>query len=1087
MKPSVAIRNCLLSAAFLLASLASNAQFYSGSQLTFGKNRVQWDDERFWSFYRFERFETYFYQNGQMLAEYAARTAPRALEVFESRLDYTLYDNIQFIIFNNLTHLKESNIGLLSEEQYNTGGVTHIVGNKVFLYFNGDYRDFDRQIKAGIANILINQMIYGSQVSTVIKNATLMNLPPWFIQGMVNFLSEEWSPEIDNHVRDGILSGRFSRFNTLQGDDALYAGHSIWNYISDRYEPYTIPRLINMARVSRSVESSIVFVMGISFRTFLENWYTYYSERYKRDDEDREGLQEPFPIKYRKNVTYNGFTLSPDNNWAVWVSNDMGKYRVFLRNRQTGKTRRLMKQGHRLEEKINLNYPLTAWHPASRFLAIITEQQGRIWLNLLDMETLKFSKRRIFNFDQILSFSYHPAGNHIVMSTVANGQSDIVVYNLASNTVEMITRDLFDDHHPSFTADGNSIVFSSNRISDTLRTEVRYFRRFGKLEAPERQPVHDIFVYDYRSKSRLLRRLTNTPLANESRPFEFEKHYFTFLSDQSGIVNRHFARFDSVIAFIDTTTHYRYFTHQYSITNYPRGISDQRFNRNSDYFTETIYMNGANHFFIREIKPAKEIKPAISPPSSYMPLHIMRLMKVDSIPESHDMELKPRKRFILVVEEEEPIDPGNEPVDIQNYRLAGEKRDTLPVAPSGPKEFSLPKKYNYEVEYTINQLVNQADFSYINYSYQPFAGGNSPVFINPGFNALFKVGVNDLLEDYRIIGGIRFDLNFSNTEYILSYENLKKRVDKQIIFHRAVIFDELTYSRSSTNEIFYILKYPFSNVSAVRGTGILRSDRIAWLSVDIPNLQRPNDFLTWAGLKGEYIFDNTRSPGINLYYGSRMKAFAEYYQLIDLEHKNLVVLGLDYRHYQRIHRTFIWANRFAASTSFGNSRLIYYMGGVDGWLLPRFNEKINIDRTKNYTWQTLATNMRGFQQNIRNGSSFVLINSELRLPIVRYFTNRPLRSEFLNSLQIIGFGDVGTAWTGLNPYSEDNALYTQIFEQYPIKVTLTSQRDPIVGGTGFGLRSKVFGYYIRADWAWGIEDLKMADKSTFYLSFSLDF
>ena len=56
--------------------------------------------------------------------------------------------------------------------------------------------------------------------------------------------------------------------------------------------------------------------------------------------------------------------------------------------------------------------------------------------------------------------------------------------------------------------------------------------------------------------------------------------------------------------------------------------------------------------------------------------------------------------------------------------------------------------------------------------------------------------------------------------------------------------------------------------------------------------------------------------------------------------------------------------------------------------------------------------MRGFTQNIRNGNNFALINSEIRWPFVRYFAGHPLRSNFLNSLQIVGFGDIGTAWTG---------------------------------------------------------------------------
>ncbi|MCD4679609.1 MAG: hypothetical protein K8S00_04410, partial [Bacteroidales bacterium] len=82
------------------------------------------------------------------------------------------------------------------------------------------------------------------------------------------------------------------------------------------------------------------------------------------------------------------------------------------------------------------------------------------------------------------------------------------------------------------------------------------------------------------------------------------------------------------------------------------------------------------------------------------------------------------------------------------------------------------------------------------------------------------------------------------------------------------------------------------------------------------------------------------------------------------------------RKYIKIHRTFIWANRFAASTSFGNNRLIYYMGGVDNWLFPKFNNSVPVAFDQGYAYQTLATNMRGFDQNIRNGNSFFVYNTE---------------------------------------------------------------------------------------------------------------
>ena len=162
------------------------------------------------------------------------------------------------------------------------------------------------------------------------------------------------------------------------------------------------------------------------------------------------------------------------------------------------------------------------------------------------------------------------------------------------------------------------------------------------------------------------------------------------------------------------------------------------------------------------------------------------------------------------------------------------------------------------------------------------------------------------------------------------------------------------------------------------------------------------------------------------------------------------------------------------------------MGGVDNWVSPKFNSDIQIDYSQNYIFQTLATNMRGFDQNIRNGNSFFVINSELRMPVFRYLANRPLKSDFLNNFQIVGFADVGTAWTGLSPYSEENALFTRTISRPPLLITVEMQKEPIVGGFGFGLRSRIFGYFLRADISWGVED-GVVQPSKFYFSLSLDF
>ena len=293
-------------------------------------------------------------------------------------------------------------------------------------------------------------------------------------------------------------------------------------------------------------------------------------------------------------------------------------------------------------------------------------------------------------------------------------------------------------------------------------------------------------------------------------------------------------------------------------------------------------------------------------------------------------------------------------------------------------------------------------------------------------------------------------------------------------------------TKQYSHELRYGNKYPFSDVSSLRGSIAYRNDKIVTLSYNQPSLEEPDRMVHWTTARLEYVFDNTISMGLNLFNGTRFKIFGEYYKQVNKQGSGMVIVGADFRHYLKIHRELIWANRFAASTSFGSEKLIYYMGGTDNWISPGFNISTPIDYSQNYYFQALASNLRGFDQNIRNGNSFALVNSEIRWPVFKYLLNRPIKSDFVRNFQIIGFGDVGTAWNGASPYDSTNMFNRSVISNTPFVVTVVKQNEPIVAGYGFGLRTRILGYFMRADWAWGVENRDIY-PSKFYFSLGLDF
>ncbi len=200
----------------------------------------------------------------------------------------------------------------------------------------------------------------------------------------------------------------------------------------------------------------------------------------------------------------------------------------------------------------------------------------------------------------------------------------------------------------------------------------------------------------------------------------------------------------------------------------------------------------------------------------------------------------------------------------------------------------------------------------------------------------------------------------------------------------------------------------------------------------------------------------------------------------------MTVVGTDARHYLNFAKHMVWATRFAASTSFGSEKILYFLGGVDNWLIPKFNQEIP-QPEGNFAYQTISPNLRGFDYNIRNGSTFALINTELRIPLLKYLSRRPIKFAFLRNLQVVGFADIGAAWEGLSPFDEENPINIIELENPPtVRVRVNYYRDPVVIGYGVGLRTTLFGYFVRADYAWGVET-RVVQKPKIHLALGFDF
>jgi WD40 repeat protein len=1040
------------------------AQFYNGHNLKFGKNRIQYE-KRLWNYYRTPIADIYYYTQSKELAILASEHVQKTVSELEHKLGVSLQRKIQIIVYARQSDFMQSNIGLETDDFYNTGGITPVYGDKIFLYFKGNINTFLEDLRGGIADLFINYFTVGETVGANISASYASAFPLWFTDGLNAYFSKEWNAHFDNMTRDGITSGRYKKIHNLSPAEQQVAGFSFWKFIVDKYGENVIPVMLYYASSTRNHERAIYYALRTPFDNILLEWINYYQNLYAA--KPNEESVDASLTKYKKHTNYLYPEISPNGEQLAYITNLDGRVKIWIMDLHNHKKKCIYRADYRIDNYPDLSYPLLAWHPSGNFLMTMLEYHDKVYLQPYLVDKKKWDKKQVVFINKIIDFSYSSDGRFIALTGAKNGQSDIYLYNVASRALEQITNDKADDYSPHFIRDNSQLIFSSNRKNDTIDADKDKFQE-GK---------YDLFIYDMATKDKVLNHVTFTPHANEIHAMDAEKNYISFISDLNGTNNRYLGEFKNVISHIDTSIHYVYRVQWYPVSNYNTGIYFQDINTTGATVAQQIFRKGQ-----WVIGTENDVRFSDLPQQKLTPTVPLQTSPNDTVSTKDTLQTnkQTQKRLRQARLSDINIPPSDSNTVSENIPVVIPNTNPEPEA-------LIPR--NYDIQYFINGMAAQVDFSFLNTSYQQFVKAKQPIYLNPGLNAFLMVTLRDLMEDYRMTGGVRISANLNNLEFLYSYENLKNRLDRQVAIHYQSLksFDGLYNIRQQNINIHYILKYPFDRVNSLHTTFTIRYNRYDLRVIDDYSMEKQPEHKFWLGTKVEYIIDNTRTVSINMLNGFRGKLFAEFYATPDKAFNNMAVFGLDMRHYARIHKTLIWANRFAASTSIGKNRLIYYMGGVDNWIFPKFNQEINIDTSVNYTYQTLATNMRGFTQNIRNGTNFFTLNSELRFQIIQCFSKKPLRSDFLQSLQLILFGDIGTAWVGLHPYLDNNSLFTKTIQSGDIKITLKRIVEPIVGGFGVGLRFQLLSYFIRFDYAWGVENYKINDKGVFYLSFNLDF
>ncbi len=1130
----------LISCFLLACGLFTRAQV---NTVEFGKNRVQFRTFK-WQYYQTKNFNVYYYDNGQELAKFIAQSAEKELPQIETAAEYSLQRRANIVLYNQYSDMQQSNIGIGIDWQNNGG--TKLVNNKMVVYFEADHAKLRLQVRKGIAQVITENRLFGDDLGEVAGNQALLDLPKWLTDGYIAYLAENWSTDLDDELKSEMLSGNYSSFNRFVNERPVIAGHAFWYYIEEKFKKENVTYLLYLATVYKSLNKATMQVCKMKFREVLDGFMEYNEEKYYKDIARR----KPYPkgnyidgFDISPRLDYFRFNVNPNkkNNSYVVSQYKKGIVRVIYNDDFENKT--ILKFGVRsYKNEINPHYPMMAWDPKGTRFAVMYVHEGKLRLFIYDVinrqKNIKIDLTK--QFDQVQDMKYMLNSNTLLLSAVKNGQTDLFSFDIQKEKVTQITNDVYDDLDASFVAFPNKtgIIFSSNRPSASAKT--------GDTILPSDHRYNIFLITNFGDKPELnqISQLSDLAFGNARYPMQYNTNHFTFVSDLNGVGNRYAGFFttektglDTLVLIgsdilrnpsakdVDSTLRVYKKTdvdsvavvsiskdsaYTFPLTNYQSTLGETRIAGDNNQVSEVTRQSDEKVLYKLKIdEMTLRRRNVTAQPTEYMKKlmaeHKAADATLEKVEKGKDSAVKKQDDFFQTEFANEKKDSSYQSTPFEATQAA--KYDVLKTI----KQFKYkPKKF----------YIESGAFSFFNNMnlitrYQPYGGGAGPVRLGSSsvISGFTKVTVSELMEDIKLLGGVRVSGNLKDIEWVGSYQNLRRRIDWGFTYYRSVMggiasdssgfpFDAKMY----TNLYMGNISYPFDVNRSIRFSTGVRSDKMVILGVQVPpfSVAIEDSKTLYSVSHLEYVHDNTLNPVMNIWNGLRYKVYFDYNaqisKLANNEGRNTFNLGFDARYYYPIYRNFIWAGRAAGDFSWGNQKIVYYLGGVDGWAMfgdniktnsqggfqkyRYFNEANRPAPDQTYAFQSLAVNMRGFIQNVANGNNAVVINSEFRLPVFTTFLNRPINNAFLRNFQVVQFIDLGTAWNG--SYNGIKRPEVTHGEDPVTAVVKAGGVGPFAGGYGFGARSTLLGYFVKFDAAWEMKGF-FKGKPILYIAFGLDF
>lgn len=1016
----------------------------------YGKNKVQYRGMD-WSFIQTPHFDIYFYEGGDAIAYYAAEVAEKSYDQISYQLDWRLTKRISVLVYNSHNDFQQTNV-TLGYLQEGVGGFTELFKNRVVLPFEGSYEQFRHVLHHELTHAMVNDLIYGGNVQSIVSGKMRVNIPLWLSEGYAEYSSLDWDSRADMIIRDAAINGSLPPIQYLNYYMAYKGGQSVVRYIGETFGVERIGEILHETRHFKDVPKAIENTLHLDLETLTEKWQFSVRKDYWPDIEGRNNLED---VGYRltdhskiKNYFNVSPAISPNGGKVAFLSDRSGYADIYVMSADGGGELTKIISGQRTSELEELKWlsPGLSWAPDNRHLVFSAKSGDEDALIFFDTE--KETRRSVkLGLDGIFTAAWSPDGHSVVFSGLKDGASDLFLYSLKTKELTQLTSDLFSDTRPAWSPDGSELAFVSDRGDKLFTGNVR----FGSAQERDLLKSHDFRstdIYTLNIENGQITRITDSPGSEDSPSYANTTAKLAYTSDRSGIWNIYYYDFDTGV--------------EIPVTDIMTGIFQISWSKDDSRLVFAGYEKGGWDIF--SMNNPLTLKRQINKPtfSNYLKRKNIQLDLTysDSLPEGDRVAENPFETHVFAYDDQY--------ADAKGTNTSPEPLVLNTMDSTGAYEVN-----KYKTRFTVDLVDAQAGYSN---------------FFGVQGNALMVF--SDIMGNHQIQFGFELYRNLDNSDLMLGYDYLPNRANLHLMLYNLPDdYVSIDYVDQWLN-LWHFRKYglvlgmdyPFSKYTRFETSMNFLN---IYQSVSYLNLSSvaERDRLDYK-INQSYVIPEVKLSFDNVLYGSlypvsgwRADVGLRISPDMPNSSRQFVTLRTDIRRYYKVTREYSFALRASAASSHGRQPETFMAGGISNWINYRLDNAY-LDYLSDYEdlyFSEYVVPVRGVPYFAYTGNHYTAFNAEFRFPFIDYLSMRWPISLVIGNVRGQIFSDWVKTWN--QEQSKGLSLPEALF----------SDQNNSYWGTGFGVRMNLGIFILRYDTAFDMSQNSLWANRQHIWSLGLDF